>query len=112
MELINIRLSNGKEELISYYKVPCIINDDKISFIIDDIKTSISNKKFIRENKEYLFMIDIPNKLSTYKLKEKNCTFAIDVEKLVYKNDTNIIELVYKISSNEEELRMIIEREI
>ena len=110
MELINIRLSNGKEELISYNKIPCIIKDDKISFIIDDTKTSISNKEFKREDKEHLFHLDIENKLSTYTLKEHNYTVDIDVEKISYKNNNNNIELIYKISSNEDELKIDIER--
>ena len=111
MELINIRLSNGKEEILSYSKIPCIIKDGKITFVIDDTKTTISNEKLIRENKEQLFILDISNKKSTYTLKEQKYTVDIEVEKVSYKQDNKNIELIYKILSNEEELTMNIERE-
>ena len=112
MELINIRLSNGNNEIVSYKKVPCIVNNDKISFIIDDIKTTISDIELSRENKEYIFTLDIKNKLSTYTLKEINNTYDIEVENLEYIKNDKIIELIYKISSNEEPIKIIIEREI
>ena len=84
-------------------------NDEKYSFIISDVKTTISNKLFTRETNEYLFTLNIVDKKCTYLLKEKNMSFDIDVEKVEFLRRRRQTKLVYKIASDEEEFELIIE---
>lgn len=101
-----------KDRLIKKYdKVKSILMNDNISFIIEDIKTTIKKDKFIRENKEYKFELDITKKEATYYLKESNILFDIEVEEIMYIKKINSIILKYKLSSDEESTKIEIKIE-
>lgn len=108
---INLKLY--KKNNIEYQQdnIKAIIFQGTISFISDEVKTILSNKQFIRETKEYRFEIDIIRKEAQYTLKEQNMSFDIEVEKVLYKEEDNNIILVYKISTDEDEFKLIIERD-
>ena len=63
----------------------------------------------IRETEEYLFELDIKNNKCTYLLKPNNITFDIDVEKISYEKEKNEIRLIYKITSDEEVIELVLE---
>lgn len=107
----NIKLSLYKNKRLELEEnnIAALFNAEKYSFIINDVKTTLSNKIFTRETNEYLFRLNILDKNCTYLLKEKNITFDIDVEKVEFKRRKNQTKLVYKIASDEEEFEIIIE---
>jgi len=88
----------------SYPIIQAISSDNTLIFILDGIKSSLDNTKFIRENKEFLFTLDILNNSCTYLLKENNLLFDILVEKIKYKEKNNCIILEYKIASIDEKI--------
>lgn len=108
-KIINLSLYKNKRLELEEKNIKAIYNDNKYSFIINDVKTTISDSIFTRETPEYLFSLNIKDKKSTYLLKEKNMVFDIDVEKIEYERRRQEIKLVYKISSDEEEFKIIIE---
>lgn len=108
-----IKLTLYKDKKISkeYHNIKAIINNNNYLFKIDNIKTSLNPKKFTRENKEYIFNLDIENNSSTIYLKDKKVNFDIEVEKVLFKQDKNKIILEYKLSSDESNFKIIIEGE-
>lgn len=106
---INIILYEKNKIIKKYNNIRAIIQDNKIIFYTDNIKNILSDEYYTRENNEYLFYLDIKNKESKLTLKEHNNTFNIEVTKTKYKKNDNIISLEYKIESNEEELKIVIE---
>lgn len=106
----NIKISLYKNKRLELeHNIAALFNDEKYSFIINDVKTSLSDKQFTRESDEYLFTLNIIDKKCTYLLKDKNMTFDIEVEKIEYERRRQEIKLIYKISSDEEEFEVIIE---
>ena len=106
----NIKISLYKNKRLELeHNVAALFNDEKYSFIMNDVKTSLSDKQFTRETDEYLFTLNIVDKKCTYLLKEKNMTFDIDVEKVEFERRRYLYKLVYKISSDEEEFEVTIE---
>ena len=99
----NRRLELESKELVAFY------SDNKYTFFIDNIKTILSDTVLIRENDEYLFKLDIIGKKCTYLLKPNNVTFDIDVEKISYEKEKNEIRLIYKITSDEEVIELVLE---
>ena len=113
-KLISLKLYKDKKLANSYHNIKSLYNNNTYTFIIEDIKTSISDKYFIRENNEFKFTLDIIKKEGLYLLKENNMLFDIDVLNLSSKmNDNNII-LEYRLSSDESDIKveMNIEGEI
>ena len=108
-KIINISLRKNTRLELEAKDIAAFCSDNKYTFFMDDIKTIISNTVFIRENKEYLFELDIKNKKCTYLLKPNNLTFDIDVEKISYEARDKEIRLTYKITSDEEEIELILE---
>lgn len=108
-KIINISLYKNKRLELEENNIAALYNDKKYTFIMNDVKTSISQDYFTRETQEYLFTLDIQNKKCSYLLKEKNMTFDIEVEKAIYERRRRTTKLVYKISSDEEEFEVKIE---
>ena len=108
-KIINISLYKNKRLELEENNIAALYNDEKYTFIMNDVKTSISQDYFTRETQEYLFTLDIQNKKCSYLLKEKNMTFDIEVEKAIYERRRRTTKLVYKISSDEEEFEVKIE---
>ena len=108
-KVINITLYKNTRLELEAKEIAAFCSDNKYTFFIDNVKTELSNSVFIRENNEYLFELDIKNEKCTYLLKPNNITFDIDVEKISYEENGNEIRLTYKITSDEEEIRIILE---
>lgn len=106
---INVSLYKNNRREMNYNNIKAIHRDNSYSFIMDEIKMFINNDLLTRENNEFKFRLDIANKTASYLLKEKNMLFDIEVEKVIITNEDNKIILEYKISSDEEEFKIIIE---
>ena len=109
----NITLNLFKENRLEkeYKDIKAIEKDSEYIFSLDGVKTIISTTRFTRENNEFKFELDIKERKCTYYLKEKNMSFDIDVEKVMYKKEDNNIILEYKISSDEETFKIEIKIE-
>ena len=106
---INIILYEKNKIIKKYNNIKAIIQDNKIIFNTDNVKNILSDKSYTRESEEYIFYIDIIGKESTLTLKDRNSIFHIEVTKADYIKLDNTITLDYKIESNEEELKIVIE---
>lgn len=106
--VITLKLYKDNKIENEYKNIKSLYNNSYI-FVIDNIKTIIDETKFIRENNEFKFQLDIKNKQATYLLKEQNMLFDIEVEKISYKNENDIIILEYRISSDESNIKIKIE---
>ena len=94
-----------------YKDIKAIEKDGEYIFSLDGVKTVLGPTRFTRETEEYKFSLDIGERKSSYLLKEKNMSFDIDVEKVMYKKEKNNIILEYKISSDEEIFKIEINEE-
>ena len=109
----NITLNLFKENRLEkeYKDIKAIEKDSEYIFSLDGIKTILGDNRFIRETDEYKFELDIKERKAIYFLKDKNMSFDIEVEKIMYKKENNNIILEYKISSDEEIFKIIIKIE-
>lgn len=110
-KLITLNLFKERRLEQEYKDIKAIEKDSKYIFSLDGVKTIISTTRFTRENNEFKFELDIKERKCTYYLKEKNMSFDIDVEKVMYKKEDNNIILEYKISSDEETFKIEIKIE-
>lgn len=109
IKIINLTLYKNEKIVNIYNDIKSLYNDNTHIFNIENAKTTLSNNIFKRETNEYSFILDIINKEATYFLKDKNMTFNVDVEKVLYSEEKNNIILEYKISSDEETFKILIE---
>jgi len=105
-KIITLNLFKERRLEQEYKGIKAIEKDCEYIFSLDGIKTILSPSRFSRETEEYKFNLDIKERKATYLLKEKNMSFDIDVEKVEYKTEKNIIILEYKISSDEESFKI------
>lgn len=68
----------------------------------------IENQKFIRENEDFLFTLDINNQTCSIKLKNENCIIPILVEHCLFQVTSDKIELEYVIESEDAKNKIII----
>ena len=85
----NITLNLFKERRLEqeYKGIKAILKDSEYIFSLDAVKTVISPTRFTRENEEYKFCLDIQESKGSYLLKDKNISFDIEVEKIMYKKE-------------------------
>lgn len=107
---INIKLYKDNELTQEYKNINSIYNET-ISFNIDNTHTKITNTNFIRENDEYIFNIDLIQKEAYYILKEKNIKLDIEVYESSINRKEEIIEIIYKIETEEPVTKILIESE-
>ena len=105
----NIRLYNEDKLDKEYLNIKCIYNNNNISFILDGIKTIITENELIRENEEYKFYLNFHDKKSEYYLKTHKLKYNINVEHTSRKINKKEIIIKYKIEYNEELITIIIE---
>ena len=58
-KIINISLYKNKRLELEENNIVALYNDEKYTFIMNDVKTSISQDYFTRETQEFLFTLDI-----------------------------------------------------
>ena len=105
-KIINLNLFKERRLEQEYKGIKAIEKDCEYIFSLDGVKTILSPTRFTRETDEYKFNLDINERKAIYLLKEKNMSFDIEVEKIKYKIENNIIILEYKISSDEETFKI------
>ncbi len=110
-KLLNLRLYKAKKIENEYLNIKALYNNNTYTFKIDGIKTIISDKIFTRENNEFKFTLDLINKEGLYLLKESDILFDIDVLKLSFKFTERNIILEYRLSSDEDDIKVEIEIE-
>ena len=110
-KIITLNLFKERRLEQEYKGIKAILKDSEYIFSLDAVKTVISPTRFTRETDEYKFNLDIKERKATYLLKEKNMSFDIEVEKIEYKKVKNTIILEYKISSDLETFKIIINEE-
>ncbi len=107
-KIITLNLFKNNKLEIEYKDIKAILKDSEYIFSLDGVKTVLGPTRFSRENDEFKFMLNIEEKKATYLLKGKNILLDIDVEKTSYKNDNINIQLEYKLSTDEENFKIII----
>ena len=110
-KIITLNLFKADRLENEYKDIKAIEKDGEYIFSLNGVKTVLNSTRFTRETEEYKFNLDIDERKATYLLKEKNMSFDIDVEKVVYKKEKNTIILEYKISSDEETFKIEINEE-
>ena len=107
-KIITLKLFKENRLETEYKDIKSIKKDSEYILSLDGIKTVLGPTRFTRETEEYKFNLNIKERKCTYLLKEKNLSFDIDVEKVVYKKEKDTIILEYKISSDEENFKIVI----
>lgn len=107
-KIITLNLFKERRLEQQYKNIKALEKENTLIFIIDGIKTSLNESLFVRETDEYKFSLNINDKKCLYTLKEQNMSFDIEVEKVVYKKEKDNIILEYKISSDEEKFKIVI----
>lgn len=110
IKIINIKLYENNILTKEYKNIKSIQNKDLV-FNIEETHMKISKKELIRENKEYKFILNFHNKTATYILKNPYTALELNVEHLSYKDNNTIVDIQYKIESNENNMEIIIERD-
>ena len=105
-KFINLNLFKENRLEQEYKDIKAIEKDGEYIFSLDGVKTIISDTRFTRETNEYKFELDIKSKKAIYLLKERNMSFDIEVERIMYKKEKTNIILEYKISSDEENFKI------
>ena len=109
IKYINLTLYKNERREKEHKNIKAVCNDNSYLFTLDEVKTHLNNNYFTRETEEYEFILDLINKTASYTLKEKNMSFDIEVEKINIDKQDNITTLEYKISSDDETFKLIIE---
>lgn len=91
-----------------------IKSDKKLIFDMLEYETTINmeEKTFLRENKEYIFYLDLNNKSCNVELKQEGITFDVCVEEANMEILQNKIILEYFIETDEARNKIVIEERI
>lgn len=107
----NITISTYEENnLLFKENTTCLLEDDYLTYHTDNdtIKINLEKFKFIKENNDTILKIN--ENICTLTLKELNNSLDIPLEHINYKNEDNKhIEIEYKLTSQEKNLKIIIE---
>lgn len=111
---LNLKLYGNNTIIFNAENVNYIFDNSELNFSINkekyNIKTSLNNNIFIKENDESIFTLDISNKECNYLLKEINKSFDINVLDSLFIEENNLIKITYELESNEQ--KNIIEIEL
>lgn len=107
MNKINFKLEKNKEILINENNINCILQNNKLTFIIDGIKYSYDNNIFTKETKEESISLDLINNNCLITLKKENLHLNLNIEVIENKKQDNIISIKYKIETEENILNII-----
>ena len=107
MKKINFKLEKNNETIIKEQNINSIESNKKISFIIDGIKYSYDNIKFIRETKEEIIELDLIKEKCLITLKKQNLNLNLNIKCLENKKVDNIIYIKYIIETEENIVNII-----
>lgn len=85
-------------------------SDRKIVFDMLDYETTINieEKTFLRENKEYIFYLDLNNKSCKVELKQEGISFEVSVEEANIEVENGKIILEYFIETDETRNKIVL----
>lgn len=109
---MNLKLYKNNNLEKEYNDINCIDKDNCLIFTTENVTTKLSDKIFSRESTEFKFEIDLKNRQAFYTLKENNVTFEIEVIKLDFKRNNNVINFEYLIGTDDKPfiLKAILEK--
>lgn len=110
-KILNLRVYKAHKITNEYLNIKALYVNNTYTFKIDGVKTTISKNLFTRENSEFKFSLDLINREGLYLLKENDMLFDIDVLKLSSKFTNRNIILEYRLSSDEDIIKIEIDIE-
>lgn len=108
-KIININLYKDDRLQEEYKDVLAIVDKESYKFKLNDVTTIISNRCFQRENKEYKFKLDFINNEASFYLKTHKQLIPVRVEELNYNKNEKDLTITYKIETDEERFKIVIE---
>ena len=108
IKVYDIKLYKNDKLEKEYNSIKGLSDKKRIILKLDDTKTIVNEKEFIRENDEYKFSIDFNNNKSIIHLKEHNLSYDIKVLDAKYTKKEKEIEIKYKIETDEDLIKIII----
>jgi len=107
MKKINFKLSKNEKIVINKTNINAIMNNNKLSFIIDGIKYNYENNILTKESKQEIIKLDFNKEICNIKLKQYNNSLNINLEVInIIKND-KITKVEYKIETEEDIVNII-----
>ena len=100
MKKINFKLKKNKEIIINEKNINCIINNSKLSFILDGIKYTYDNKIFTRETKEEIIELDFNKELCKITLKAYNNSINLKINVIHIINNDKTLNTIINILKN------------
>ena len=108
-KIININLYKDDRLQEEYKDILAIVDKESYKFKLNDVTTVISNRYFQRENEEYKFKLDFMNNEASFYLKTHKQLIPVKVEELSYNRNEKDLTVIYKIETDEERFKIIIE---
>lgn len=107
MKKINFKFKKNNDYIIDEQNINSIINNNKLSFIIDGIKYSFQNNIFTKETKEEIIELDFNKEICKITLKEYNNFLNLKLDVINIINNDKITKVEYKIETEEHVLNII-----
>lgn len=107
MNKINFKLEKNNDIIIKEDNINCINQNNKITFIINDIKYIYDNNIFTRETKEEIISLDLINNNCLINLKKEKLDLNLKIQVIENKKQDNIISIKYKIETEENIVNII-----
>ena len=107
MKKINFSLIKNEEVIIEEKNINSIINNNKISFIIDGIKYTYQNKIFTRETEEEIIELNFNKEMCKITLKEYNNFINVKLDVINIIDNDKIKKVEYKIETEEDTVNII-----
>lgn len=107
MKKIDFKLIKNNKTIINKKNINCINTNNKLIFNIDKDKYIIENSYFIKDNKDYNIKLDLKKLLCIILLKSNNSILNTNIELEKYINNDNLIEIIYKIETEENTINHI-----
>ena len=106
MKKIKFNLKKNDETIIEE-TTNCIINNEKINFILNGIKYTYTNNIFIKETKEEIIELDFNKELCKIILKQYNNSINLKIDVLNIITNNKLIEVKYKIETEDNIINII-----
>lgn len=106
----NITISTYEEDnLLFKENTTCLLEDDYLTYHTDNdtVRINLEKFKFIKENNDTILKITKNN--CTLTLKELNNSLEIPLEYINFTHNDNHIEIIYKLVSQEQKLKIVID---
>ncbi len=110
---IKTQLYRGKSLIYEFKNINAIYNEKEQKLLYNEpenkMKININKKKFKRDTKDLILELD--EKTVTLYIKEIGDFLNVSLEKFNFIKKNNRIEIIYKINTEEENIKYIIDKE-